>query len=511
MHKVANRTDLGGVIGAREFSNHWFLRTPGNNCNPGNCNASNVNSDGNVNPWGNNVNNSWELRPALLMRRETDLRADQSEQKSRNKGISPSGQKANVEQTTQVLPIVANKTAYRPDGNAFRGGNSSHSDKLPFKECLEQAVPLYTYQQLCDFETLWQANKMAHKGKTQKPEVAEFELVKGVNLHWLLSRLQTRQYRLGNYYNFTIFDPKERDIQALQYYDRVVMHALCDNILMPYFDNHLIFDNAACRPNKGTDFAIRRVRKFLTNFSNAQKSKRQAVKGYALKIDIRKYFESIDKEVLIQLLEPTFEKFDSELQSFVRYIIRSYQGKGLPMGNQTSQIFAIFYLDSIDRAIKERAKMKYYSRYMDDLIIIHESKALLVQLLDEIERFCKNKLKLDLNQKKTQIIPLDRGFTYLGWNFSLTETGKIIQRLTNQKKHRLKNKLRSKQQEYWDGKISFAEFAVSLKALKNHYSKGNTYKLRQKMRKYITLRKPKNNLKAKPTNQKKEESNNENT
>jgi hypothetical protein len=450
-----------------------------------------------VNSNGNNVTNSNGVRPALRYSPEVALMQEQSDI-AVYKGTS-----------TSCKPFATNKNAHQPSGsNSISGGDSSCSvssgaGKLEAEPRGREerisapreggAKPIYTFGELCDFQLMRRANQMAHRGKTRKPDVASFELVKGANTMQLVDRLQARRYRLSGYFTFTIYDPKERVIQALNYHDRVVMHALCDNILMPYFDKRLIFDNSACRPGKGTDFATKRIRKFLTSFANRQKSlwqdtqssQNSVISGYALKIDVRKYFESIDKEVLIKRLQPHFKHFDTELQQFIIYIIKSYQGKGLPMGNQTSQIFAIFYLDALDRLIKEEFQIKYYSRYMDDLIIIHEDKAFLQSLLREIEIFCNVELHLELNQKKTQIVTLKQGFTYLGWKFSLSDSGKVIQRLTNQNKKRLKQKLKLLNYEFSNGKINYPEARLKLQALANHYTKGDTYKLLKKYRKYI--------------------------
>lgn len=145
---------------------------------------------------------------------------------------------------------------------------------------------------------------------------------------------------------------------------------MCDEVLAPILDKKLIYDNSACRIGKGTHFAIGRVSKFLHDFY-----KKNGANGYFLKCDIRKFFDNIDHEVLRRKLATVIE--DKQVLSLLYQIIDSFEvtsGKGLPLGNQTSQWFAIFYLDGFDRLIKEKLKIKYYSRYMDDYVLIHHDK-----------------------------------------------------------------------------------------------------------------------------------------
>ena len=182
-----------------------------------------------------------------------------------------------------------------------------------------------------------------------------------------------------------------------------MQHCLCDNILKPYFENRLIYDNAACREGKGTDFARDRLTGFLR-----EHYKRHGATGYILKYDIRHYFDSIDHEILKGMLRNIP---DRNVLGLLFHIIRSYEGsmdpatgrkKGLPLGNQTSQWFALYYLDPMDRLIKEKMRIKHYIRYMDDGVLIHESREYLNEVLGRM-RENAGELKLEFNQK-TQIV-----------------------------------------------------------------------------------------------------------
>jgi retron-type reverse transcriptase len=293
------------------------------------------------------------------------------------------------------------------------------------------------YKILCDFQKLYAAHIAARRGKRGKVEVIDFEMNLAQNLCRLQSELIDRTYTQKGYNHFKIYEPKERAIFAPRYSDRVIQHCLCDNVLMPTLEPRLIYDNAACRKGKGTHFALDRLSGFMQQFY-----KKHGTEGYFLKCDIRKYFENINHTVLKNKLNKVFN--DSEVHTLLCHIIDSFEtapATGLPLGNQTSQWFALYYLDDVDRLIKEKLRIKYYSRYMDDFILLHPDKDYLRKCLMAIRELCKNELKLDLNEK-TQIFPLRNGVDYLGWHFYLSDSGKVIRKLRTSNKRSLKKRIK---------------------------------------------------------------------
>ena len=289
---------------------------------------------------------------------------------------------------------------------------------------------------------------------------------------------QMKKYREAypNYiYSFAIYDPKYRMIHALHYRDRVVQHCLCDEVLAPILDKKLIYDNSACRIGKGTHFAIGRVSKFLHDFY-----KKNGANGYFLKCDIRKFFDNIDHLVLKQKLSKVIE--DERVLTLLYQIIDRFEvmpGKGLPLGNQTSQWFAIFYLDGFYRLIKEKLRIKYYSRYMDDCVLIYQDKKYLCYCLEQMKQ-CAKELKIDFNEK-TEIFPLKNGVDYLGWHIYLTESGKVICKVKQQTKYKYKRKLKYFQRAYADGNIELEEINQVLSSYRAHLAYGHTYKLQKKI------------------------------
>ena len=329
----------------------------------------------------------------------------------------------------------------------------------------------FDFDKIFDFNNLYRAYLVSRKSKRTTREVIEFEMNAGANLCRMQEELKSGQYHISGYYHFTIHDPKVREIYALHYRDRIVQHSLCDNILAPYFENHLIYDNAACRKNKGTLFAMNRLNSFLHDHY-----RKYGTEGYFLKCDVRKFFDSIDHDLLKRKLETVVD--DPRTKQMLFDIIDSYEvtaGRGIPMGNQTSQWFALYFLDPLDRLVKERLCIKHYTRYMDDCVLISHSKDILNNALAEMRQLMAE-LHLEFNAK-TQIFPIRHGVEYLGWRFYLTESGAVVRKLKKHSKIRWQHRLRKLKKELDKGRIDKQKVGESIVSYKNHMSYGNTYRL----------------------------------
>lgn len=301
-------------------------------------------------------------------------------------------------------------------------------------------------EEIFTFENLYDAYKECRKSKQYKGEVIRFETNLSSNITKLMDEIITKKYKLGKYKEFLIYEPKERIIEAPPFRDRVVIKCFCDVAIKDKIDRKLIYDNAACRKEKGTTFAIKRLEKFLRK----EYSKEKNNKIYFLKCDIRKYFQSIDHGVLLNLLQKI--NFSSDEMWMIEKLVKEQPNNanvGLPLGNQSSQWFALLYLNVIDRYIKEELRVKSYIRYMDDMILIHRDKSYLQYALLKIKQKCEDELKLYLNQK-TQIGIVKNGIDFLGYRHILNENGSITRKLRVSSKQRLKkhlktlNKLREK-------------------------------------------------------------------
>lgn len=216
--------------------------------------------------------------------------------------------------------------------------------------------------------------------------------------------------------------------------------------------------------------------------------------GYVPKYDIRSYFASIDHSVLKRMIASIP---DARVLALLHHIIDSYPGayneatgtwRGLPMGNQTSQWFALYYLDPMDRLIKERMRVRHYVRHMDDGVLLHPSKEYLREVLSRIRELAAI-LHLELNDK-TQIFPLSQGVDFLGFHFYLTDTGKVVRRLRTSSKRRWKRRLKKLQEEFSAGEKSLDDIRRSIASYNGHLGHGDTYKLRKKVMGSYVLRCP---------------------
>ena len=338
-----------------------------------------------------------------------------------------------------------------------------------------------SFEDIFSFEHLLKAHKIARRGKRGNAEVIQFEGDLLSNLANMHEKLLDGTYRQTPYYHFTIYDPKVREIYALHYADRIVQHCLCDNLLAPWFDKHVIYDNAACRIGKGTHFAMNRMDAFLH-----EHFQHYGTEGYILKCDISKYFNNIDHDILKGKLFRIFR--EERVRKLLNDIIDSYEvtpGKGIPLGNQTSQWFALWYLDGLDRYVKEERRIKHYTRYMDDFILIHPDKAYLMETLHGMENILHG-LGLSFNNK-TQVFPIRHGVEYLGWRFYLTESGRVVRRLKKHSKIRWMRRLVKLRREYAEGITDLDKIKESLNSYRAHMSYGNTYQMYDKVMKGFML------------------------
>ena len=318
-----------------------------------------------------------------------------------------------------------------------------------------------TLGEIFTFENLKKSHELCRRDKQHKRGTIMFEMDLARNLAELVSRLCSRKYKPGKHKQFKLYDPKERIIDALPYKDRVVLMCFSKFVLEPMLDSRLVYDNAASRKNKGTSFAIGRLHEFM------RQSFRQSGcnDAYFLKCDISKYFASLDHDTLINKLGRI--GFSDDEMWFIDVVVRSYGTCGVPLGNHTSQWFAVLYLDDLDRHIKEKLRVKWYSRYMDDFILIHHDKEFLRKCKDEIDNMCQQ-LKLRLNKDKTQIGRLGDGLDYLGFNHRLTSTGKIVRRVRASAMVRQKRFLKTIGCLYQNGEVDKAWLETRKRAFLNH-------------------------------------------
>lgn len=279
------------------------------------------------------------------------------------------------------------------------------------------------FTDICTFEVLYKAYLAARRGKRSRAATAHYEVHLLENIVNLVYILTTKTYRPGVFRVFYVYEPKKRLVQAPAFVDKVVQHAVVDNILYERITNSFILDNYASQKNKGLHFGLDRLKGFLTDYWN----KNHTADGWVLKCDVRHFFASIDHDRL-----------------------------------------------------KEKLHIRYYGRYMDDFFLIHPDKEYLQYCLTEIQAFMAS-LGLELNEK-TQIFPLRHGMDFLGFHTYLTDSGKVIRKLRHSSVKKMRAKLRRWEKEYPTGLVTREEILQSWQAWDAHAAHGNTWTLRQQVR-----------------------------
>lgn len=273
---------------------------------------------------------------------------------------------------------------------------------------------------VCEFNSLYEAMEKSAAGVRWKDSVQGFYNNAFDKLIKLQKSLYDGTYKISKYTHFTVYEPKERDILATRFKDRVFQRSLCDNYLYDEITRHFIADNCACQKGKGTEYARYRIEDHLRSFYFHNDNSN---KGYVLKIDIKNYFGSTSHEVAKNAIRKRVR--NRWARKMVYDVIDSYEGdRGMGLGSQLVQLIQLSVLDDLDHYIKEQLHIKYYVRYMDDMILIHPDKEYLKWCLRKIKDKLE-KIELKVNKKKTQVFPIKQQFTFLGMTVGLTKTGKV--------------------------------------------------------------------------------------
>lgn len=324
------------------------------------------------------------------------------------------------------------------------------------------------FQKLIDFGNLYNSSLVSSKGKGKKKSAARFNVMELENLYVMKKQLVSHTYKISPYSEFIVSEPKRRVIKSGSHKDKVLQHCLCDYVLLPKMKDIFIRDNYAGQINKGTLFGLNRLSENMLDFYS-----KHGANGYVLKCDITKFFYSINHDVMKKYIRKYFD--DEDIQWICNLFIDSVDGDGLPLGNQTSQVFALIYLTGLDYFITEELHCEYYGRYMDDFYLISEDKEYLQDCLKKITEYLAG-LKLTLNNK-TEIVPISKGIRFIGFHTYVTDDGKVIRKLTGENKRKIKKRLRKYAKLVLNGSMTKEKYRESYNAWRNHASHGNCFKL----------------------------------
>jgi len=352
------------------------------------------------------------------------------------------------------------------------------------------------YKKLTSFRNLYFAYKDCLKRKRNTKSAQEIEPIYE-NILWRIKReLENKTWRPRPYRAFVVKEPSFREIFAADFQDRIVHHALC-RIINPILEPTFIFHSYACRKKKGTHLAVKNLQKSLLECS------KNGQQVYFLKADIKSFFASIDKEILIRIIENKIKNNDiiwlikeivlnnpakgaikvGDLSLFNKIpkdksLFWGSERKGLPIGNLTSQLFANVYLNSLDQFVKHILKIKYYIRYVDDFIIIDASARKLENYIKRIDGFIEDNLFLHLHSGKTFIKGAGTGIDFLGYIIR-SDYILVKKRVVNN----FKKKIFEAERKLTAGEYLNCDlFKAVINSYFAHFDHANAHKLKEKIR-----------------------------
>lgn len=331
-------------------------------------------------------------------------------------------------------------------------------------------------EDIIGFEALWDSMMKCKRGVIWKDSVAGFCLDAIRQVSRLYDELADGIYKERPHKYFTIRYPKERAIMSISFRDRVYQRSLNDVGIYPAMSKSFIYDNAACQKGKGADFARNRFKCHLQRYY-----RKHGADGYVLKMDVRGYYPNMRHDVA----KETFKRcLAPEVYQRAEAILDSFPGEvGFNPGSQIIQIAGISVLDGIDHYIKERLRIRHYLRYMDDMLIVGNNRTELEQIWKDIDKRLQE-IGFELHPTKTRIIPIRDGIMFLGFEYRLTETGKVIMSIDPTRVKAIRRKLYRMVKKAKAGLLTRAKVDESYQSWRSHAAKGNSWKLLKRMDAY---------------------------
>jgi RNA-directed DNA polymerase len=332
------------------------------------------------------------------------------------------------------------------------------------------------------FDALYKSMYQCKNNVLWKGSVASYFLNGIERTIRLEDQLKKGAYKAGKPVTFKIKSPKERDILSIPFRDRVYQRSLNDNEIYPEMSRSYIYDNCACQIGKGPDLARNRLKEFLHKVYRHYVSK--GIYCSVLQIDIHGYYPNMQHSVA----EKTFaERLRPAVYKRAERVLREqYSGEvGYNPGSQMVQIVGVSVPDKLDHYIKEKLKIKFYIRYMDDFILVHESEEYLSWCKDHIQKKLAE-MSFEFNNKKTRVYPLSDGIMFLGFTFSLSDTGKVVMILDPDNVKEERKRLYRQVRRVKKGEMPKSYVDDSFRTWKSYAKRGNSHKLIQRMNRYYS-------------------------
>ena len=313
------------------------------------------------------------------------------------------------------------------------------------------------FDQVFSYEHLYRSYRKCRRNVAWKASTQKYITQAPLIVKQTYDKLQAGKFRSGGFYEFDLNERgKVRHIKSVDMKERVVQRCLCDHALVPVLSRTFVYDNGASLAGKGYHFSIRRIRRHLQ-----WHYRHHGNEGYILLFDFSKFFDNVDHTVIKEILRREFT--DRRIIALTEHFIDCFGDRGLGLGSQISQTFALASANRMDHYIKEVLHIRGYGRYMDDGYLIHESKEYLQTCLQKIRTIC-DELGIVLNEKKTQIVKLSHGFTWLKCRFYLTDTGRVVQKIYKKSVVRQRRKLKALRRLFDLGKLSLEDVYTSFQS-----------------------------------------------
>ncbi|WP_458459326.1 reverse transcriptase domain-containing protein [Pseudobutyrivibrio sp.] len=332
-------------------------------------------------------------------------------------------------------------------------------------------------ENIIGYDALYESMLKCKNGVMWKDSAAAFVHRGLERISSLAKDLQNGSYKPSKVKTFNITSPKPREIASISFRDRVYQRSLNDNEIYPTMTKHFIYDNYACQKGKGTDNARERLKEFLHEYYRTHGNN-----GYVAQFDIKGYYPNMIHINVENIFQKNLSKETYQLTKDILH--HQYDGeKGYNPGSQLIQIAGISLLNGMDHYIKEDLHAHFYIRYMDDFLIIHDDRTHLEYCFERIKEWLYN-IGFEFNEKKSVIYEINRGIPFLGFVFSITNTGKVLMQikpeLVKAKRKHLKRLVKKAKED----NISRDKIDESYYSWRNHAMKGNSYKLICKMDKF---------------------------
>ena len=315
------------------------------------------------------------------------------------------------------------------------------------------------YEAVFSYEHLYRSYQHCRKGVAWKASVQKYITQAPLNVHKAYMSLMKERYKSPGFYEFDLYERgKKRHIRSTVIAERVVQHCLCDYAIVPMVSRTFIYDNGASMKRRGYDFAVRRITQHLH-----EHYRKYGQEGYVLLFDFSKFFDNVSHEVVKGIFRKEFN-----------HLIDVFGDKGLGLGSQISQVMALASANRLDHYVKEMLRIHAYGRYMDDGYLIHQSKEYLHECLAKIQVIC-DELGITLNRKKTQIVKLSHGFTWLKVRFFLTSKGKVIKRIHRSSVTRMRRRFKKLYPMFVEGRITLEDVNNSWQSWRSHAMRFSSY------------------------------------